>query len=191
MLIIGQVESARADRMGVSFGIDFSGSTNFVLVPSAAATIAATPATPAPAPAPATASIEEDGHKPSTAAAVAAEITAVVGAATVVTSTTTPEAQNKMGGRGEAENDVEGMAANIDKDQEVPAAGAQTTKLGPTGKKLDSEEGGGALHVMSARVSTRAFCRAVVARLTVRDPKLGGAIKVRGHRRMQYSVGGH
>lgn len=30
-----QVESARADRLGVSFGIDFSGSTNLVLLPSA------------------------------------------------------------------------------------------------------------------------------------------------------------
>lgn len=189
--LTGQVESAREDRMGVSFGIDFSGSTNFVLLPSSAPT-AAKPAATASEPAPTlatTSNVEESANKLSTAAT--AEIT-VEGVATVVTSTTTtPEAGNKRGGGSEGGHNGEGEVANAgNKDQKVPVAGAKTTKPRSTGNNLDNDdqEGGEARHVMSARISTGAFCRAVVARLTVRDPKLGGAIKVRGHRRRVHAV---
>lgn len=161
-----QVESARADMMGVSFGIDFSGSTNFVLHPPAAAPTKTSPPTAAPA------SADEGNPRQGRSASC----TAVVSAATL---------DNGEGKEGDCGNGVAGGALTAMASGEEAA----TSAPGRNDEESDAAAGGAgsgeALQGESARVSAGAFCRTVVARVLVRDPKVGGTIKVRSEERAQ------
>lgn len=94
---------------------------------------------------------------------------------TAVASTTKPGAgEGKEGGCSNSE--IRGAV-------DVVASGEQATSaLGRNDEEGDSAAGAGSgevLQAVSARVSTGPFCRMVVATVAVRDPKVGGTIKVR------------
>ncbi len=155
-----QVESARADRMGISFGIDFSGSTNFVLLATAAALAAASQtsaSTTGPAHSAATTAEGQQSSEPRTA--------------TVRATAALDSGAGEDGGRGDCGGDG---TRGKSRDEEV-ASGRTPTVGGMLGKEGNMSAGSG----VSARVSTGAFRRAIVARVTVRDPNVRGVIKVR------------
>ncbi|CAM9651304.1 unnamed protein product [Ectocarpus fasciculatus] len=161
--------------MGVSFGIDFTGSTNFVVLPSAKARSTAPP--------PATSATL------ATAAAEPAKSTVDGNIERQDGSSTAPvAAAGLVGSSGEISTDAEGREGDSDEgkgatkgrstDEPVSPAeerGPPKEKSGGDGKATGG--GGEILNTMAARVSTEAFCRAVVARVTVRDPKVGGTLK--------------
>lgn len=174
---VAQVESVRADLMGVSFGIDFTGSTNFVVLPSVTArsiapppSTSATSATPAAEPVKATVNDNIEQQDGSSTAAVAA--TGVVGSSGVISTD----------GKGREGDSEEGKYATKGRSSDEPISPVE--EIGPPKGKTDGDGratggGGEILNTMAARVSTEAFCRAVVVRVTVRDPKVGGTLKVR------------
>lgn len=163
-----QVESARADLMGISFGIDFFGSTNFAILPPAVATKTSPSATAAATDSEDVGTLEE-GQSTSCAAAVC-----------------TTELSGGVGKEGDCNKSVVGVASTMARGAEATSAAGRNNEEG------DAVAGGGSgevLNGMSARVSTQAFCRTVVARVTVRDPKVGGTIKVgKGFRTTYFEV---
>lgn len=150
-----QVESARADMMGVSFGIDFSGSTNFVVIPPAAPTTASLPSIPATD----SANVEPAKHGPS---ASSTSLAGTTGHGDGAGKKEEDCNNSTVGGTPKAMARDEAAAGRNDEEGDAAAGG----------------ESGEALEGMSARVSTGAFRRTVVARVTVRDPNVGGTIKV-------------
>lgn len=166
----------RADLMGVRFGIDFTGSTNFVILPSATArstalppSTSATSATAAVEPAKSTVNGNIEQQDGSSTAAVAA--VGVVGSSGVISTD----------GEGSEGYSEEGNDAKKGRSIDGPISPAE--ERGPPKRKSDGDGkatgGGGEIpNTMAARVSTEAFSRAVVARVTVRDPKVGGTLKV-------------
>jgi len=132
--------------MGVSFGIDFSGSTNFVLLPTAAAPASASQTSPTEG---------QHSRKPRSTAA---------------SDTESDDGAEKEGGQG-----TSGGNGTPDKLRDEEVAPKRTPTVGEV---LSKECNVSARREMSARVSTGAFCRALVARVAVRDPKVTGIIKV-------------
>lgn len=153
--------------MGVSFGIDFSGSTNFVILPPAVvpASASQTSASGGSANSAATLAGGQHSTKPRTAA---------------VSATGTDDGAEKEGGRSDCGGD--GTHRKL-RDEEV-ASKRTPTVGGMLGEECNMSEGSG----MSARVSTGAFRRALVARVTVRDPSVKGILKVESPSRYLVSV---
>lgn len=156
-----QVESARADLMGVSFGIDFSGSTNFVLLSPGASSIETHP--PIAAAAAPTESADSGSPRQEQSASCAAVVS-------------TAESCDPVGNKGDKSEKI-GAPRTAKGGEETASEAGRNDEEGDA----VAGWGGGAgevLQGMSARVSTGAFCRATVARVAVRDPKAGGTIKV-------------
>lgn len=168
-----QVESARADQRGVSFAIDFSGSTNVVLLPSPTAT----------------ATDEVKNTANAKTKTTTATVTVTAGNNAVFADDGNGGRRGERGGGGaEEEEEAAGAAA---RQGEEAGAGARPVKgFGEDAPTTSDEEDitmyaaadGGASPSsasLSARVSAGAFCRAVVARVIMVDPEVGGTIKVR------------
>ncbi|CAM9758813.1 unnamed protein product, partial [Hapterophycus canaliculatus] len=175
-----QVESARADRMGVSFGIDFSSSANLIVLPPDTSTAPAL----APASTPASAPIPEEAAL-SVAAATTTSATSVASAQ--LRSAPNTDAQQKIKCSEPGENAAKACAdrregRSLGENLEISATDSTQPATGSSeGIRKDGAE---ALrgeveirNVMSARVSTEAFRRTLVARIVIRDPKIGGTIK--------------
>eukprot|EP00903_Cladosiphon_okamuranus_P014507 g13456.t1 len=141
--------------MGVSFEIDFSGSSNLVILPPAAP-----PTTDKPPSMPATNSgkVGPAQQRPSTSST---SVVADTGLGDIAEGKEGDCNSSSVGGTPKIMARDEAAGGRNDEKREAAAGGRS----------------GEAVEGMSFRVSTGAFCRTVVARVTIRDPNVGGTIK--------------